>query len=80
METKMGLRSVNMTWLCPVVVPGITPMLQIITAVMKDPQDDTMCHLLFANQVSFINHPHVPIRKMIFCPSHRSNNYVHTAV
>uniref|UniRef100_A0A8C5DIA0 NADH-cytochrome b5 reductase n=1 Tax=Gouania willdenowi TaxID=441366 RepID=A0A8C5DIA0_GOUWI len=29
---------------------GITPMLQIITAVMKDPQDKTVCHLLFANQ------------------------------
>ncbi|XP_036376180.1 NADH-cytochrome b5 reductase 3 [Megalops cyprinoides] len=29
---------------------GITPMLQIINAVMKDPQDDTMCYLLFANQ------------------------------
>ncbi|XP_042560974.1 NADH-cytochrome b5 reductase 3 [Clupea harengus] len=29
---------------------GITPMLQIITAVMKDPADATVCHLLFANQ------------------------------
>lgn len=29
---------------------GITPMLQIITAVMKDPADKTVCHLLFANQ------------------------------
>ncbi|KAM9328188.1 NADH-cytochrome b5 reductase 3-like [Pholidichthys leucotaenia] len=29
---------------------GITPMLQLITAVMKDPQDNTVCHLLFANQ------------------------------
>uniref|UniRef100_A0A3B3IBU2 NADH-cytochrome b5 reductase n=1 Tax=Oryzias latipes TaxID=8090 RepID=A0A3B3IBU2_ORYLA len=29
---------------------GITPMLQIITAIMKDPQDPTVCHLLFANQ------------------------------
>uniref|UniRef100_A0A3B4BKM2 NADH-cytochrome b5 reductase n=1 Tax=Periophthalmus magnuspinnatus TaxID=409849 RepID=A0A3B4BKM2_9GOBI len=29
---------------------GITPMLQIITAVMKDPKDKTVCHLLFANQ------------------------------
>lgn len=29
---------------------GITPMLQIITAVMKDPEDLTVCHLLFANQ------------------------------
>lgn len=29
---------------------GITPMLQIITAVMKDPEDPTVCHLLFANQ------------------------------
>uniref|UniRef100_A0A4W5QDK9 NADH-cytochrome b5 reductase n=1 Tax=Hucho hucho TaxID=62062 RepID=A0A4W5QDK9_9TELE len=29
---------------------GITPMLQLITAIMKDPQDQTVCHLLFANQ------------------------------
>ncbi|XP_044041954.1 NADH-cytochrome b5 reductase 3 [Siniperca chuatsi] len=29
---------------------GITPMLQLITAMMKDPQDKTVCHLLFANQ------------------------------
>ncbi|CAN9508440.1 unnamed protein product [Ophioblennius macclurei] len=29
---------------------GITPMLQIISAVLKDPQDQTVCHLLFANQ------------------------------
>ncbi|MED6271291.1 NADH-cytochrome b5 reductase 3 [Characodon lateralis] len=29
---------------------GITPMLQLITAVTKDPQDQTVCHLLFANQ------------------------------
>ncbi|KAG7454759.1 hypothetical protein MATL_G00263240 [Megalops atlanticus] len=29
---------------------GITPMLQIINAVMKDPQDETVCYLLFANQ------------------------------
>ncbi|XP_028426247.1 NADH-cytochrome b5 reductase 3 [Perca flavescens] len=29
---------------------GITPMLQLITAIMKDPQDKTVCHLLFANQ------------------------------
>ncbi|XP_030637481.1 NADH-cytochrome b5 reductase 3 isoform X2 [Chanos chanos] len=29
---------------------GITPMLQIIRAVMKDPKDQTVCHLLFANQ------------------------------
>ncbi|XP_061662212.1 NADH-cytochrome b5 reductase 3-like [Syngnathoides biaculeatus] len=29
---------------------GVTPMLQIITAVVKDPQDPTVCHLLFANQ------------------------------
>jgi len=33
------------------VCPGITPMLQLITAIMKDPQDPTVCHLLFANQV-----------------------------
>ncbi|XP_063073516.1 NADH-cytochrome b5 reductase 3 [Engraulis encrasicolus] len=29
---------------------GITPMLQIIRAVMKDPKDSTICYLLFANQ------------------------------
>ncbi|XP_037615931.1 NADH-cytochrome b5 reductase 3 [Sebastes umbrosus] len=29
---------------------GITPMLQLITDVMKDPQDQTVCYLLFANQ------------------------------
>ncbi|XP_065145965.1 NADH-cytochrome b5 reductase 3 [Paramisgurnus dabryanus] len=29
---------------------GITPMLQIINAIMKDPQDETVCYLLFANQ------------------------------
>ncbi|KAL4659315.1 NADH-cytochrome b5 reductase 3-like [Arapaima gigas] len=29
---------------------GITPMLQIIRAIMKDPRDTTICHLLFANQ------------------------------
>lgn len=27
-------------------------MLQMITAIMKDPKDPTICHLLFANQVS----------------------------
>ncbi|XP_036433496.1 NADH-cytochrome b5 reductase 3 [Colossoma macropomum] len=29
---------------------GITPMLQIIRAIMKDPKDQTVCYLLFANQ------------------------------
>ncbi|XP_067247867.1 NADH-cytochrome b5 reductase 3 isoform X2 [Chanodichthys erythropterus] len=29
---------------------GITPMLQIIKAIMKDPKDETVCYLLFANQ------------------------------
>ncbi|KAJ8259611.1 hypothetical protein GJAV_G00171440 [Gymnothorax javanicus] len=29
---------------------GITPMLQLIRAVMKDPSDKTSCSLLFANQ------------------------------
>lgn len=29
---------------------GITPMLQIISAIMKDPKDETVCYLLFANQ------------------------------
>jgi len=27
-------------------------MLQIIQAIMKDPKDETVCYLLFANQVS----------------------------
>ena len=31
---------------------GITPMLQVIRAIMKDPDDHTVCHLLFANPVS----------------------------
>ncbi|XP_064425285.1 NADH-cytochrome b5 reductase 1 isoform X2 [Latimeria chalumnae] len=29
---------------------GITPMLQLIRAIMKDPDDSTHCSLLFANQ------------------------------
>ncbi|XP_062990329.1 NADH-cytochrome b5 reductase 3-like [Elgaria multicarinata webbii] len=29
---------------------GITPMLQLIRAMMKDKDDTTVCHLLFANQ------------------------------
>uniref|UniRef100_A0A8D2AXF8 NADH-cytochrome b5 reductase 3 n=1 Tax=Sciurus vulgaris TaxID=55149 RepID=A0A8D2AXF8_SCIVU len=29
---------------------GITPMLQVIRAIMKDPDDHTVCYLLFANQ------------------------------
>ncbi|XP_023657754.1 NADH-cytochrome b5 reductase 3 [Paramormyrops kingsleyae] len=29
---------------------GITPMLQIIRAILKDPADMTVCYLLFANQ------------------------------
>ena len=32
---------------------GITPMLQIIRSVFKDPQDTTKVFLLFANQVYF---------------------------
>lgn len=27
-------------------------MFQLITAIMKDPQDKTVCYLLFANQVT----------------------------
>ena len=30
---------------------GITPMLQIIRAMIKDPEDNTQVSLLFANQV-----------------------------
>ncbi|KAL2091179.1 hypothetical protein ACEWY4_013442 [Coilia grayii] len=29
---------------------GITPMLQLVRAIMKNPSDNTTCHLLFANQ------------------------------
>ncbi|KAG8438592.1 hypothetical protein GDO86_004960 [Hymenochirus boettgeri] len=29
---------------------GITPMLQLVRAIMKDEDDKTVCHLLFANQ------------------------------
>ncbi|XP_062401154.1 NADH-cytochrome b5 reductase 3 [Sardina pilchardus] len=29
---------------------GITPMLQLVRAIIKDPSDRTICHLLFANQ------------------------------
>ncbi|XP_072340975.1 NADH-cytochrome b5 reductase 3-like [Scyliorhinus torazame] len=29
---------------------GITPMLQLMRAIVKDPADQTICHLLFANQ------------------------------
>lgn len=29
---------------------GITPMLQLVRAIIKDPSDRTTCHLLFANQ------------------------------
>ncbi|XP_041944692.1 NADH-cytochrome b5 reductase 3 [Alosa sapidissima] len=29
---------------------GITPMLQLVRAIIKDPSDQTTCHLLFANQ------------------------------
>jgi NAD(P)H-flavin reductase len=30
---------------------GITPMLQIASAILKDPKDNTKIKLLFANQV-----------------------------
>jgi NAD(P)H-flavin reductase len=29
---------------------GITPAYQVIKAVLKDPEDKTVCHLLYANQ------------------------------
>ncbi|KAG9352862.1 hypothetical protein JZ751_017438 [Albula glossodonta] len=32
---------------------GITPMLQLVRAIMKDPNDKTTCSLLFANQLWF---------------------------
>ena len=33
---------------------GITPMLQIIRAILKDEEDDTQVSLLFANQVGHV--------------------------
>lgn len=33
---------------------GITPMLQLIRAILKVPEDPTQCFLLFANQVSLL--------------------------
>ena len=30
---------------------GITPMLQVVHQMLKDPEDDTEIYLLFANQV-----------------------------
>lgn len=33
---------------------GVTPMLQLLRAVLSDPQDPTQCFLLFANQVGFL--------------------------
>ena len=30
---------------------GITPMLQVIHAIVSNPADRTVCHLLFANKV-----------------------------
>ena len=34
-----------------VVPPGITPMLQVIRAVLKNPKDNLKMFLIFANQV-----------------------------
>ncbi len=44
---------------------GITPMLQIIKAIIKDPEDDTKVSLLFANQVHVFScsHSHVFVDK-----------------
>ena len=35
---------------------GITPMLQVLNAILKDPNDQTQCFLLFANQVLVNKH------------------------
>uniref|UniRef100_A0A8D0ZFR4 NADH-cytochrome b5 reductase n=1 Tax=Sus scrofa TaxID=9823 RepID=A0A8D0ZFR4_PIG len=40
-----------------VAAAGITPMLQVIRAIMKDPDDHTVCHLLFANQKDILLRP-----------------------
>lgn len=45
-----------MVWSCdisapPTMIAGITPILQIIRAILKDPDDHTELSLLFANQV-----------------------------
>lgn len=37
-------------YVCLTVHVGITPMLQIIKAILKDPEDTTTVSLLFANQ------------------------------
>lgn len=34
---------------------GITPMLQLARAILKDPEDPTQCFLLFANQVGLLS-------------------------
>lgn len=34
---------------------GITPMLQLARAILKDPEDPTQCFLLFANQVGLFS-------------------------
>lgn len=54
---KLKLRFFQFYWanIWTPVHAGITPMLQLITAIMKDPKDQTVCHLLFANQVRFLH-------------------------
>ena len=39
---------------CGCLYSGITPMLQLIRAILKDPEDPTQCFLLFANQVALL--------------------------
>ncbi|XP_031294137.1 NADH-cytochrome b5 reductase 1 isoform X1 [Camelus dromedarius] len=43
---KLGMIAGGTGYLCA----GITPMLQLIRAILKDPEDTTQCFLLFANQ------------------------------
>ena len=45
----LGLKALAICFFYPPI--GITPMLQIISAVIKDAGDNTNLNLLFANQV-----------------------------
>nr|KAF6275175.1 cytochrome b5 reductase 1 [Pipistrellus kuhlii] len=48
---------------------GITPMLQLIRAILKDPTDPTHCSLLFANQIpkDFVSPFHVRLKRTSSC-------------
>ena len=46
---------------------GLTPMYQIISAILKDKEDDTQVSLLYANQVSHNSGEGAKFRKVYFC-------------